>query len=253
MLTQSWQLTDPINAIIFDCDGTLSKIEGIDELATSNNTSHIVQELTQEAMGKTGMNVGIYNKRLELVNPTQERILALGEAYIKHHSPDIREVIAALKTLNKPIYIISAGIFQAVSIFAKWLGIEENNVYAVHMSFDNTGRYLGFDQASPLVTRNGKQVFVDTLSSQYTRLGYIGDGLNDYEVYHLVTRFIGYGGAYYRQNIADLCEYYINTASLAPILPLLLTQDEYQQLDPTHQSLYNKGMANILNQQVQIK
>src|SRR5580698_3873207 len=101
MLTPSWQLTDPINAIIFDCDGTLSKIEGIDELATSNNTSHIVQELTQEAMGKTGMNVGIYNKRLELVNPTQERILALGENYIKNHSPDAKEVISIFKSLNK--------------------------------------------------------------------------------------------------------------------------------------------------------
>lgn len=251
MLTPPWQLTEPVNAIIFDCDGTLSSIEGIDELATSNNTSHIVQELTQEAMGKTGMNAGVYNKRLELVNPTEERIIALGETYIKHHTPDVVDVIAALKSLNKPIYIISAGIFQAVSIFAKWLGINENNVYAVNVSFDNNGKYLGFDEHSPLVTRNGKQIFVDKLCQDFPRLGYIGDGLNDYEVYHLVTRFIGYGGAYYRQNIADLCEFYVNNASLAAILPLLLTQKEYHQLNSTHQSLYNKGMANILDHQVQ--
>ncbi len=246
MLIPSWQLTDPINAIIFDCDGTLSKIEGIDELATSHNTSHIVQELTQEAMGKTGMNVGIYNRRLELVNPTQERILALGENYIKNHSPDAKEVVEILKTLNKPVYIISAGIFQAVARFAKWLGIDEKNVYAVNLSFDNKGNYSGFDEASPLVTRNGKQIFVNRLSQHFPRLGYIGDGLNDYEVYHLVTRFIGYGGAYFRQNIAELCEFYIKNASLAATLPLLLTQDEYHQLNPAHQSLYNKGLADII-------
>lgn len=246
MLTPPWQLTDPINAIIFDCDGTLSKIEGIDELATSNNTSHIVQELTQEAMGKTGMNVGIYNKRLEIVNPTQEKILALGENYIKNHSPDAKEVIAIFKALNKPVYIISAGIFQAVNIFANWLGIDESHVYAVNVFFDDKGHYAGFDEQSPLVTRNGKQIFVNTLSQDLPRLGYIGDGLNDYEVYHLVTRFIGYGGAYYRQNIADLCEFYVKNASLAAILPLLLTQDEYQQLNSTHQLLYNKGLAYVV-------
>lgn len=253
MLTPPWQLTDPINAIIFDCDGTLSKIEGIDELATNNNTSHIVQELTQEAMGKTGMNVGIYNKRLEIVNPTQEKILALGENYIKNQNPDAKEVVAIFKALNKPVYIISAGIFQAVNIFAKWLGIDESNVYAVNVFFDNNGHYKGFDEQSPLVARNGKQIFVNDLSQNLSRLGYIGDGLNDYEVYPLVTRFIGYGGAYYRQNIADLCEFYVKSASLAATLPLLLTQEEYHQLDSTHQLLYNKGMASILDQQVQIK
>jgi phosphoserine phosphatase len=82
---------------------------------------------------------------------------------------------------------------------------------------------------------------------------YIGDGLNDYEVYQLVSRFIGYGGAYYRQNIADLCEFYAKSASLAAILPLLLTQEEYHQLNATHQLLYNKGLADILDNRVQIK
>lgn len=247
MLTPPWQLTDPINAIIFDCDGTLSKIEGIDELATSNNTSNIVQKLTQEAMGKTGMNVGIYNKRLEIVSPTQEKILALGENYIKNHSPDAKDVIAIFKALNKPVYIISAGISQAVNIFAKWLGIDESHVFAVNVFFDDNGHYAGFDEQSPLVARNGKQIFVNDLSQNLPRLGYIGDGLNDYEVYPLVSRFIGYGGAYYRQNIADLCEFYVRNPSLTAILPLLLTQDEYHKLAPSYQTLYNKGLALVSN------
>ena len=120
MLTPSWQLTDPIDAIIFDCDGTLSKIEGIDELAICNDTSDIVQQLTQDAMGKSGMTIEIYDKRLKIVNPTHDSIIALGNAYIKHHTPNILEVIAALKMLGKPIYIVSAGIHEAVAIFAKW-------------------------------------------------------------------------------------------------------------------------------------
>jgi phosphoserine phosphatase len=253
MLTPSWQLTDPIDAIIFDCDGTLSKIEGIDELALSNNVSDIVQKLTQDAMGKSGMNAQLYSKRLELANPTQDRITEIGKAYIQNPTPDILEIIAAFKSLNKPVYIVSAGIFQAVSIFAKWLGIDENNVYAVNVSFDNEGHYLAFDQHSPLISRNGKQVYVKELSQNHSRLGFIGDGLNDYEVYPLVKRFIGYGGAYYRRNIAELCEFYVNTASLAPILPLLITLDEYHKLSDDHQLLYEKGMTSIINKQTQIQ
>ncbi len=245
MFIPPWQLTDPINAIIFDCDGTLSKIEGIDELAANNNTTPIVQQLTQDAMGKTGMTIDIYGKRLELVNPSRDNVITLGNAYIKHHSPDVLDVIAALKSLNKPIYIISAGIFEAVAIFAKWLGIEESHVYAVKVSFDNKGQYLGFDQKSPLVNRNGKRLIINLLSKHYSRMGYIGDGLNDYEVYDLVARFIGYGGAYYRPNIAERCEFYVKTASLAPILPLLLTHEEYEKLAPVYQTLYNKGTSVI--------
>lgn len=252
MIALPWQLTDPIHAVIFDCDGTLSKIEGIDELATNNDVSHIVQGLTQDVMGKSGMRSDIYEKRLQLVNPTHEQIIDLGEKYIQHRISDALDVINLLKSLNKPVYIISAGIFQAVAIFAKWLGIEEDHVYAVNITFDKNGRYLDFDQQSSLINRKGKQTIVNSLNNHHTRLGYIGDGLNDYEVYDLVTRFIGYGGAYYRSNIAELCKFYVKTASLAPILPLLLTQTEYHQLNKPYQSLYDKGLEAIMNNQVLI-
>ena len=36
MLPAIWKLTEPLDTIIFDCDGTLSHIEEIDYLAASN-------------------------------------------------------------------------------------------------------------------------------------------------------------------------------------------------------------------------
>ena len=42
MKAPTWQLDHPINAIVFDCDGTLSIIEGIDELARNNGVGDAV-------------------------------------------------------------------------------------------------------------------------------------------------------------------------------------------------------------------
>src|SRR5690348_9103164 len=108
MTTLNWQLQTPLDAILFDCDGTLSAIEGIDELARNKGAAQEVQSLTEQAMGKSGMNPGLYRKRLDLVKPTQEQVVALGMQYYTHRAPDVEGVIALLKRLNKFLYIISA-------------------------------------------------------------------------------------------------------------------------------------------------
>src|SRR5437016_3271945 len=85
--TPRWQLQTPISAIIFDCDGTLSAIEGIDELAKNTGVSEAVQSLTAEAMGKSGLNPGLYQKRLDLTYPNREQVTALGYQYYAHKVP----------------------------------------------------------------------------------------------------------------------------------------------------------------------
>ena len=71
----------------------------------------------------------------------------------------------------------------------------------------------------------------------------IGDGFSDYETYDLVTRFIGYGGAFYRENLEKLCHHYIRTSSLAPLLPVILTTNEYYQLNDEERKLFQKGLT----------
>src|SRR5579863_8629398 len=88
-----WQLTAPINTIVFDCDGTLSSIEGIDELAKSNGASEQVKSLTATAMGQLGMNLELYEKRLELVNPTRDEVNLLADQYYAHRTQDIETII----------------------------------------------------------------------------------------------------------------------------------------------------------------
>jgi phosphoserine phosphatase len=245
MSVNSWQVKTPISAIIFDCDGTLSAIEGIDELAKNNNATDIVQRLTQDAMGKSGMNVNLYQQRLDLVQPTQQQILELGEKYIAHCVPDVFEVIQLLKRLNKDIYIISAGLQPSVAMLGHYLNIPTAHIYAVGMEFNAKGQYVDFDRRSPLVNRNGKRVIVNELKKVHDNILYVGDGLNDLEVKDLVNRFIGYGGIYYRENIKTACEYYLTAASMSAMLPYTLTEDEIPLLNVDEKKLYQNGLSSM--------
>lgn len=245
MVSSPWQLKNPIDAVIFDCDGTLSTIEGIDELAKKNHVDKEVQQLTSEAMGKSGIYPELYQKRLELVKPTLEEVEALGVQYYSHRIPDCSEVIQLLKRLNKSIYIVSAGLYPAVSIFGELLNIPKSNIFAVGIEFDEQGEFSDFDRASPFTFPSGKRIIVSQLKSKHPELAYVGDGLNDLDAMDLVIRFIGFGGAYYRENIASRCEYYIRDSKMAPILPLILTETEIESLTPSEKNLYDMGLEII--------
>lgn len=247
MTIPHWQLQTPISAIVFDCDGTLSSIEGIDRLAKNNGTEDIVQAMTAEAMGSVGLNPGLYEKRLELVYPEQQQVFDLGLSYFTHQVPDIKAIIDLLQRLGKTIYIISAGLFPAVSIFGGLLGVPLENIFAVGIYFDPQGHYIDFDRASPLVQAEGKRILITKLQKKHPDLLYVGDGLNDVAVRDLVTRFVGYGGIFYREKIEKMCEFYIRTPSMTALLPLALTSEERGLLTPAEQGLYQKGIEAAIN------
>lgn len=220
------RLQQPLDAIIFDCDGTLSAIEGIDLLAEHNGVGRQVKELTARAMGETGLTPELYRQRLELVRPTMEQVQTLGIEYILNMTPDTEEVVRILQKSGKQVFIVSAGLYPAVLQLGEKLNIPNGNIFAVDISYDNDGNYRNFDQVSLLTTNNGKREIVYELKKQYSHIGFVGDGLNDISVMDLVTRFVGYGGNCYRKHIEEKCDYYVKEASMASVLPFLLTEDE---------------------------
>lgn len=248
-----WQLQHPVDGIIFDCDGTLSAIEGIDELARLNGVGEKVEALTADAMGKTGIYPELYKQRIELVKPTLNQIIALGKDYFKHKTPDANEIINLFHSLNKSVYLVSAGLLPSVSYFGELLEIPRENIFAVDVYFDSNNHYLDFDHTSPLIDRNGKRIVVSELKTRHQHLMFVGDGLNDIAALSIVTRFVGYGGSYFRENIAALCDFYIKTLSFSPLLPLALTQEEADKLTGKNLEIYQRGMAAIENGLVIIK
>jgi len=208
-------------AILFDCDGTLSQIEGIVELARWKGVEKAVAELTEKAMGQIGMCPDIYRQRLALVKPSQHDLIRLGQTYYQTRAEDIDETINILAAKNFSVYVVSAGMNPSVKIFAEQLNIPNQNVFAVDLSFDQDNQYLDFDHTSPLTQNSGKRIIVAEIKKRHSYLAYVGDGMNDLQVKDLVDTFIGYGGIFYRQNIADECKYYIKEKSMKKILTCL--------------------------------
>jgi phosphoserine phosphatase len=253
MASYKWQLQTPISAVIFDCDGTLSAIEGIDELARKKGVYQEVASLTEHAMGRLGINPEIYQQRLQWVKPHLHDVLTLGHQYFHHRVTDASAVVQLLQRLKKSVYIVSSGLYPAVMYFGAKLQIPKENIFAVHIDFDAHGYFLDFDKHSPLIQRDGKRVIATQLLQSHSSVLHIGDGLNDYVTHDVVTRFIGYGGIFYRENLAARCDYYIRTPSLAPLLPLIFTPEELTQLLPEERSLYQKGLRAILTGEVDVR
>lgn len=209
------------DAVVFDCDGTLSSVEGIVELAAWNDVESMVAELTEQAMGNTGMTPDIYSQRISATRPTKQQCLDLAKAYYEQRTPYIDEVLAHCRDQGVAVYIVSAGVNPAVTAFAEQLGIELSHVFAVDLSFDEQGRYVDFDHQSPMTTGGGKRLVIERIKQRHSRILYVGDGKNDLDVYDDVAQFVGYGGAYYRPAIEAQCEHYITDKSLQPLMQFL--------------------------------
>lgn len=253
MKKSQWQLAEPIDAVVFDCDGTLSILEGINELAKLNGVGDEVCRLTDKAMSETGVTEELYSRRLSLVQPSKHQVEEIGQEYFNERSPDVLEVVRILQHLNKEIYIMSAGVNPAVTIFAELLGIPKSNVLAVDIRFDSDGHYRDYDKESPLTTSGGKRILTQKLREKHKTIMHVGDGMNDVAAKPCVTRFVGYGGAFYRESIENHCDFYIRSASLTPILPLLLTENESHNLSKEEHQYYNRGMEFIDSGEVLIR
>lgn len=249
----TWQLETPVNAVVFDCDGTLSNIEGIDELARANGQYNEVSAITTHCMSTTGLNEESYESRLDLIKPTKAQVEHLVKQYRDHLTPGTKDVIQAFQALGKRIYIISSGIADAVIPFGNYLGINSDDIYAVNLQFDKNGQYLNFDRKNPLVHSGGKLTVIKKILQEKSSLAFIGDGMSDYEASKPVKRFIGYGGMCIRDKIKSLSDFYITCRDLTPLLPLCLTDSENAELDTTAKKIYHAGISLIDNGKVTIQ
>ena len=208
-------------AVIFDCDGTLSQLEGINELARWNQVIDEVGQLTEQAMGQVGMTPEIYQSRLALVQPTRQQLEKLGQDYFDQRAQDLDQTLVKLREQGIEIYVVSAGMNPSVKIFAGLLNIPEANVFAVDLEFDANGSYLGFNHNSPMTKNNGKRAVVEQIKKMHNQIYYIGDGMNDLQVKDLVTTFVGYGGVFYRENIAKAADVYLTDPSMLQLVDVI--------------------------------
>ena len=226
-------------SIVFDCDSTLSGIEGIDELAGPRRAA--VAELTQAAMRGEVALEEVYGRRLALIQPTRAAVDAVGERYIRELVPDAAEVIAALRSVGITVRIMSGGLLPPVRAVARALGIDAADVGAVDIRFDERGGYAGFDEASPLTRAGGKlELLTQWRTSLAVPVMLVGDGATDLEARPAAELFVAFAGFVDRPNVTGAADVVVHACSLAPILALAI--DEPPR-DPALRALYDRGAA----------
>jgi phosphoserine phosphatase len=227
------------DVVIFDCDSTLSRVEGIDELARLAGAQLNVAALTDRAMNGDAPLDSIYAHRLALSNPTRSQVERVRRIYRETVVADAREVIAALQGLGRKVFVVSGGLIEPVRDFGVWLGVPRERIYAVDMEYDQLAgewwryweqpggqnphaNYLAIKR-TPLTGAGGKGAVIDRIRGRHPgRALLIGDGASDLEALAHVDLFVGFGGVVYRDRIAAQSPVYIRSPYLSPILPIAL-------------------------------
>jgi phosphoserine phosphatase len=211
-------------SVVIDIDSTLSAIEGIDWLGGQRGEMirERVAEATQRAMRGEIPIASVFGSRLALVSPSRDEISKLGEEYIARVQPDAKESLAALATAGVRIVLVSAGLYEAVLPLARYLGIQDADVHAVHIHFTNDGAYAGFDEDSPVTRNGGKAVVVRSLALEHAILG-VGDGITDLEIRTanppVIDAFAAYTGVVTRNEVVSHADYIIaNFEALAALV-----------------------------------
>jgi len=224
--------------VLFDCDSTLSAIEGIDELAVHCRDD--VEQLTDAAMRGRIPLEEVYGRRLRLVQPTRAAVETLGREYVERLVPDAAETVAALHAAGVEVRIISGGLLPAVLAVARAVGIDARRVAAVDITFNADGSYAGFDDTSALTMSGGKLAMIERWAVDRPAM-MVGDGTTDLEARPAVDFFVAFAGVVERPNVVSAADVVVRANSLAPVLPLVLNADEL--LRTSYHSLYERGAA----------
>ncbi len=226
----------PYKHIFFDCDSTLTAVEGIDILADTAGKRWRVEVLTQAAMNGELDLEEVYEKRLRAVRPTRQQVQQIRQVYKRHVVEDATAVIGALQALGHQVYIISGGLAEPVTEFGLYLGVPRQNIRAVDVNYNQLSgrwwendprqtRYLGYEAGALTISEGKAQVIRELLGAQKGRVLLIGDGQSDLlaasvaspPVVHL---FVGYGGVVVRERVRSQAPVFIHSRSLLPLLLL---------------------------------
>ncbi len=210
--------------VIFDCDSTLSRIEGIEELAADRSDE--IARLTQLAMSGTVPLEQVYGLRIEQVRPSRDRLEWLGRRYVETMVDGVPQVVRGLHGAGMDVRIVSGGLKPAVAILAAHLGIRPERVAAVDVRFRDDGSYAGFDASSPLARAGGKREVIEAWRPGLAGpVMLVGDGATDLEAKPAVDMFVAYTGVRGRSAIARSADAVVDGPSLLPVLRLALGRE----------------------------
>lgn len=265
----------PFQHVFFDCDSTLTTVEGIDVLAQSAGKGWRIEVLTRAAMDGDLDLSDVYGRRLSAVKPTRAQVRAIRQVYKQNLVEDARAVISALQELEHSVYIISGGLAEPVVEFGLYLGIPRDNIRAVGVQYDELSgqwwkndsftesrmEYMKYDDGALTISDGKARIMRELLGAQSGRTLLVGDGVSDLLAGQNADLFVGFAGVVSRSRVASEAPALINSASLAPLLALASGPASLAQLSKkTHAELAAKavrlidtGAITFNNEQLQTK
>ncbi|MCC5841908.1 MAG: HAD-IB family phosphatase [Opitutales bacterium] len=211
----------PTKLIVFDCDSTLSAIEGVDELARVRGPVVFaeVEKMTHAAMNGALAVEAVFAERLRIIQPRREDLAAVARLYTEQVEPTAIDTLNYLRAEGWTPIILSGGFRDAIRPFADHLGIDR--VEAVDLYFNEDGTYRGFDESYPTTRSGGKPEVIQRLRTELhpNRIIMVGDGVSDLETQPFVDTFIGFGRFTPRPPVRAAADHFI--LALNQIPPLL--------------------------------
>ncbi len=209
----------PFRSVVFDCDSTLSAIEGIEDLAGPHQGE--IARLTRAAMNGEVPLEEVYGRRLEIIRPSRQQVEALAGRYWERRIPGAESVVHRLQEAGIMVRVVSGGIRQAVLPFARRLGLAAGAVAAVDLRFSSDGAYAGFDTASPLARTGGKRRIIEQWRELLPApVMLVGDGATDLEARPAVDLFVAFAGVLQNPAVLARADRIIRDRSLESIVAL---------------------------------
>lgn len=212
----------PFAAVAFDCDSTLSSIEGIDELARRAGCYDEIEPLTAMAMDGRLPIDQVYGRRMDLVRPDRAALDWLASLYIATMTQRAVETVTALREAGIAVHVVSGGLRPAILPLAARLGIGADNVHAVEVQLAADGAYVDFDRTSPLARPDGKARICARLIATHGRTALVGDGVTDVAARDAGAYVVGFGGVVARDAVRAKADAFVTDAALTGVLPILL-------------------------------
>jgi len=248
----------PYQHVFFDCDSTLTAVEGIDVLAEQAGRGDEVRRLTEAAMNGEMDLEDVYGQRLAQINPTRAQIRAIRQVYKDHAVADAAMVIAVLQHLGHEVYIISGGLEDPVREFGVSLGVAADHIRAVGVEYDELvgswwshhrgeeAKYLDFGRGALAVSEGKEEIVRELWGTRPGRSLLVGDGTSDLLASEAVDLFIGFGGVAARPRVVDGAPIFIRNAGLSPVLPLAVGPSAVARLEETaYRALFWEGIQRV--------
>jgi len=210
--------------IVFDCDSTLSSIEGVDELARFKG-EHILQQvedLTNQAMDGHIRLEEVFRRRMELIRPTRNDLEHIAKQYHQTLAAGAQALIQKLQASGWKVVVVSGGLYPPVKALADGLGVAE--VMAVPVMFDASGQYQDFDDQYHTARSGGKPICITELKTKFQPevTVMVGDGMSDLETQPDVEHFIGYGEFTVREKVRQGAKHFaMSMSEVAAVLKMI--------------------------------